>query len=67
MKRTDVASSLKISNQKPRVNFHLCILIFESTKEYGCKYFKTSNAQGYSDVVNHAYVIVEISVEFGAC
>lgn len=65
MKRTDVASSLKISSKKPRVN--LCILIFDSTKEYCCKYFKTSNAQEYPHVVNHAYVIIEISVEFGAC
>lgn len=67
MKRTDVASSVKISNQKPRVNFHFCVLIFDSTKEHCCKYFKTSNAQGYPDVVNYAYVIVEIFVEFGPC
>jgi len=62
-----VASSLTISNQKPRVNFHLFILKFVSIGGHSCKYFKISNTQGCPNVVKRVYVRVEILVEFDAC
>lgn len=65
MKRCCIFTKNKQSRTQSQLPFVYSYI--DSTKEYCCKYFKTSNALGYPDVVNHAYVIVEISVEFGAC